>query len=135
MSTLKQIEELTEKGETYIKKQQYIEAINYWEQALKIIPSSENFNDNKTWLEISIGDAYFFLGNYNKALDFFLKPEVNDSDNPFILLRLGQLYFEIEKHDKALEYLLKAYITEGFEIFNDEESKYLEFLQEHFELE
>jgi hypothetical protein len=55
--------------------------------------------------------------------------------NPFVLIRLGEVLFELGDMEGAKEYLLRAFMMEGSEIFEAEDPKYLEFLQEHYDLE
>jgi len=132
------IEELSEKGNEYFEEENYQEAIKIWEKALTQIPNPQNYYSESQWLETSIGDAFFLLGKYSKALKYFQKAknniERNASENPFIMLRLGQTLLENNESEEAKEYLLRAYMLEGEEIFSEEEEKYFNFLKENVEL-
>jgi len=45
---------------------------------------------------------------------------------------IGELYFELGDFKKADEYLMRAYMLEGKKIFEGEEKKYLNHLQNHY---
>lgn len=89
-------------------------------------------------MEVAIGDAYFSLENYTKALAYFQKAlantQKNGYENPFIVLRLGQCFLETNHNENAKEFLLRAYMLEGEKIFEDEEAKYFQFLKENVNL-
>ncbi len=55
-------------------------------------------------------------------------------DSPPILLRLGQSEFELDNKEAAAELLLRAYEAEGEELFDEEDEKYLEYLNRVYEL-
>ncbi len=133
-----QIEELCEKGNSYIEDENYNKAITAWEEALSLIPNPKNAYSESLWLETSIGDAYFLLGKYTKSLEYFQNAkgniQENAYENPFVMLRLGQTLLEKSRSGDAKEYLLRAYILEGDEIFELENEKYFNFLKQNVEL-
>ncbi len=133
-----QIEELSEKGSEYFEEENYTEAIKVWQRALSKIPDPQNAYAESLWLETSIGDAYFLLVDYEKALAHFQNAksniETNAYENPFIMLRLGQTLFENNLNEDAKEYLLRAYMAEGQEIFQSEDDKYFDFLKRNVQL-
>ena len=133
-----QIESLSEEGNEYFDDENYENAIKVWKQALALIPNPQNTYTETLWLETSIGDAYFMMGNHQEAFPHFLNAksniEENAYENPFIMLRVGQLYFEANDFKNAKEYLLRAYMFEGEEIFEGSKEKYFEFLKENVDL-
>lgn len=133
-----QIEELSESGNEYFDDEKYDTAIKIWKKALSLIPNPQNSYSESLWLEASIGDACFLLGEYKKALKHFQNAknniEENAYENPFIMLRLGQNYLENDKDNEAKEYLLRAYMLEGKEIFENDDVKYFDFLKQNVEL-
>ena len=133
-----QIEELSEKGNEYFENENYKEAIKIWKQALLLIPNPQNVYSESQWLETSIGDAYFLTENYTEALEFFQSAKNNLEENayvnPFIMLRLGQTLFENQQKENAIEYLLRAYMSEGKEIFENDDEKYFNFLKSNVKL-
>ena len=134
-----QIEDLSEQGNEYSESENYNEAIKVWKQALSLIPNPQNLYSESQWLEASIGDAYFQLKNYSKALEHFQNAknniEENAYENPFIMLRLGQTFLENQQKEKAKEYMLRAYMFEGEEIFENDDEKYFNFLKQNVKLE
>lgn len=100
-----QIEEFSEKGNECFEEENYTEAIKVWQQALSKIPDPQNAYAESLWLETSIGDAYFLLVNYEKALWHFQNAksniDTNAYENPFIMLRLGHTLFENDLNEDA----------------------------------
>lgn len=135
---IERIEQLSEQGNEFSEQENHTEAIRVWEQALALIPNPQNNFGESLWLETSIGDAYYMLGDFGNALSHLQNAksniEENAYENPFTMLRLGQSCFEIQQIEEAKEYLLRAYMLEGEEIFEGEE-KYLTFLKQHVKIE
>ena len=128
------ITELCATGDKLAEKQQYIAAIEAYEKASELIPSPKSDWDANVWVETAIGDAYFFLKEYNKAKASFQTAYNSDPTNPFILMRLGQCLFEIKDLDKAEDFLLSAYMMEGEEIFENDDAKYLDYMRTKYDL-
>lgn len=55
--------------------------------------------------------------------------------NPFVQLRLGETLYELGDKEGAKEHLFSSYMLEGKDIFEEENPKYLRFLEEYFELD
>ncbi|WP_375514175.1 tetratricopeptide repeat protein [uncultured Nostoc sp.] len=49
--------------------------------------------------------------------------------NPYIHLKLGQAQLELGNFERAQDELARAYIIEGKAIFENEDSKYYEYLK------
>lgn len=134
--TENKLDELSELGNTEMNNENYKEAIQYFNQALEVIPDPKEMYEASGWLHASIGDAYFFMNEYSKALDNFLlayKIYGIEGVNPFILLRTGQCYYELDNKKQALDFLLRAYMLDGEEIFEDEE-EYFNFLKNNVDI-
>jgi|GEM_PF-130480 len=136
---LNQIESWSEEGNEYFDDEEYEKAIDVWKEALATIPKPQNIYSESLWLETSIGDAYFMLGDHENAFLYFLNAksniEENAYENAFIMLRVGQLYFEDNDLENAQEYLLRAYMLDGIEIFEGSKEKYFDFLQQNAKLD
>lgn len=128
-----QIDELSEIGNELYDDGDYEGAIGVWEDALELVPDPQNTYAESQWLETSIGDAYFLLGEDGLALEYFLKAkrniDANAYENPFLLLRLGQTHLDAGQPDAATQFLLSAYMLEGKELFEEEDEKYFQFLE------
>ncbi len=137
------LDEFAEKGNRLEEEEKYEEAIQAWEEGLKLIPEPKQFYSETIWFLAAIGDVNFKRGQYSKAHECFDKARGNLSGegyrNPFIMLRLGECCLEIGDEKNATEYLLRAYMMEGKEIFEPDENgeddgqKYFDFLKTHVE--
>ena len=133
-----QIEELSERGNEHFDKENYRRAVEIWKEAQSLIPHPQNSYAESQWLETSIGDAYFLLGEHAEAFEHFNNAKsnvmVNAYENPFIVLRLGQTALENNQIDEAKEFLLRAYMFEGKSIFENDDEKYFAFLSQNVNL-
>jgi tetratricopeptide (TPR) repeat protein len=128
-----QVERLSEQGNVQFDRQAYAAAIRPWIEALDLLPEPRVDWDAWTWLNTSIGDAYYQLGNHAQArralLDALNGPGAHD--NPFIHYRLGQAALQGGAEPQAVEHLLKAYMLDGTTIFEAEPDgqRYLDVLR------
>ena len=135
----RKLDELAEQGNTFFDYGKLDEALKVWSKGLEMIPEPHNCYAESVWFLASIGDIWFSQREYKKALECFEAARTNLSgeglNNPFILLRTGQCCFETGDVDAAAEFLLSAYMLEGEEIFDEDNEKYFEFLQNREELD
>lgn len=126
-----QIIKLSEEGDEYIDKDEFEKAVEKYQAALNMIPSPKYDWEASTWLYTALGDAFYLNSQYQEALNYFCEALKCDGGlaNPFILLRMGQCFYETDNLNKAKEYLLQAYMLEGEEIFEEEDDKYTQFIQ------
>ncbi len=103
-------------GAVYNKLADYPQALEYYQQAVKL---RRQINDQKgVGISLnSIGGVYFFQGNYNQALDYWqqaleIRQELGD------LVRVGRtqnniagIYLNQAKYSQALEYYQQALQT------------------------
>lgn len=120
----------SEKGDQYLEKLNFSKAILNYTKALELVPLPKQDWDASTWLYTAIGDAYFIDERYEEAITQYYNalncPE--GIDNPYINLKLGEGLFEISDMEKAKEYLLRAYMLDGYQIFNEEDDKYIQLI-------
>ena len=111
------------------KPQEAIDALN---EALDLLPPPQHDWDAWTWLNATLGDAYFALADYKNArialFDALSGPDGNT--NPFIMLRLGESLFELGEMAQARRWLAQARMLEGDALFAQEPVHYLRFLRE-----
>lgn len=127
-----QVTALSDRGNDLMDAEEFAEAVECFRKALELLPQPVTDWEAATWLYGSIGDAYFSLGEFEQSRNAFWD-SANCPDgaaNPFINLRLGECSLELGDLTRAREYLLLAYMSEGEEIFADEDPKYLGLLRE-----
>lgn len=134
--TFTRIEDLGDAGENALDDGDFAKAAEKFAAAFALIPEPFQDWEASIWLLTSLGESHFLNEKYDAARDAFLKalecPDTEDS--PPILLRLGQIYFELGDRENATDYLRQAYEAEGDELFEDEDDKYIEFLNTVAEL-
>ncbi len=87
-------------GEFYFQK-------NYFEKTVRLFTY---LNDKKPSYELveKIGFCYQKLGNYEKAIEFYLQAEIFESNKSWLQKKLGLCYTRIGEYDKAIEYYIKV---------------------------
>ncbi|MET3881084.1 hypothetical protein [Chitinophaga sp. OAE865] len=131
-----QIEALSEAGNNLADADDFDGAIARFSEALQLLPPPAQHWEASTWLYASIGDMYYFKGDYQAAANNFFDA-LNGPDaqaNGFVNLRLGESLFELKQMEQSLEYLLRAYMLEGEEIFAEEDARYFDFLKTRVQL-
>lgn len=131
-----QVEALSEAGNELADADDFDGAIARFNEALQLLPEPARNWEASTWLYASIGDMYYFKGDYQAAANNFFDA-LNGPDaqaNGFVNLRLGESLYELNRQDQSLEYLLRAYMLEGMEIFAEEDSRYFDFLKTRVKL-
>ena len=125
------------KGENFFDDQDYDRALELFMTAYDLLPAPKDSWDEGIQLLAGIGDVLFMQGNAQEAYEYFSEAQKYPGgvENPFIWLRLGQCLYDMRGRKEAiLDALMSAYLLDGFEIFSDEDSKYLEFLKKHVRL-
>ena len=86
-------------ADSYRGLKKYNEAIKIWEKFL-------SFSENEFDVSVlsRLGDTYRKMGNYAKALEYYLKAYTLDNSNPYILSGLGFTYFEKGDYETSLYY-------------------------------
>lgn len=130
------ISRITRQAESYFAKQQWDDAINNFNRALRLIPTPIYDYNESLGLLAGIADALFFAGKFDQAETYFLDSlKCPDAvANPFINLRIGQCLFENDKAEMATEYLLRAYMLDGHDVFQGQDEKYFIHLQSTVDL-
>jgi cytochrome c-type biogenesis protein CcmH/NrfG len=84
---------LADIGKTYLAAQQFKTATEYYERSVKIKPSADTLN--------TLGGAYHFAGEDNKALDAWQRALIIDPKNPDALFNVGMVKWQVEGNPKA----------------------------------
>ncbi len=91
-------------GYTYAERGENLdEAENLIRKALEIAP-------NKGYILDSMGWVYYQRGDYDKALEYLIKAEAYQPDDPAIMEHLGDVYLHKGDLDKALQYYERGVI-------------------------
>lgn len=118
-------------GDELAEAGKYEEAIAVYREAWTLIPEPKTEWNAATWVIAALADAYF-LGGYiqyaKEALDFGMGCP-GAIGNPFLHMRYGQALLDMGDEDRAADELMRAYMSEGDEIFETEDPRYLSFLK------
>jgi len=118
------------KGDSLAEEGKYKDAIAAYNDAWLLIPDPKNDWEASTWVLAAIADSAY-LGGYattaREALEYGMTCP-GGIGNPFMHLRLGQVLLDCNEKDRAAGELMRAYMGAGREIFAQEHSRYLSFL-------
>lgn len=126
-----QVEKICALAEKEFEQENYDKALELYKQAKGKLPQSVEDWEASTWVYVAIGDCYFIKTEYKDALYYFKEALKlpNGIGNAFILLRLGQCYYELNDSEKGHNYLLQAYMVDGYDVFENEDNKYLKLIE------
>lgn len=118
-------------GDQLAEEEKYDAAIEEYHKAWHLIPEPKDQWEAATWVLAAIADAYFLSGQYLRAKQALTVAMgcPGAIGNPFLHLRFGQVRFELDELDRAADELIRAYMGAGEEIFENEDSKYFDFLK------
>ncbi len=134
--TSQQIDLLAEEGNVLLEDDNRPnEAIEKWREALNLLPSPAKDHPESLWLNASIGEAWWVLGETEQAATAFeIAYQCPDGHlNPLVLLRLGELALARGSLDEAAKFLLQGYMLEGEDLF-EESTEALDFLKSRHDL-
>jgi len=127
------LDQLSERGNVLLDdRQDWRGAIEQWREALTLLPEPKRQWEAWTWLNASIGEA-FWTGRALEDAKAALFDALNGPDghiNPFILLRLGQTLVDLGDTERGVEYLLRAYMLDGEDVFERDGRPYLKLLRD-----
>jgi tetratricopeptide (TPR) repeat protein len=127
-----EIDELANEGNILFEEEKYIEVIKIFEEGLNLIPEPKKDYEASLWFLTGIGDAYWFLGNFEKSLSYWDQSLTifTGKENIFVRFRRAQTLFELCKFkDAFLEFQIYVELDQTKELFLDEKEKYLLFFQ------
>ena len=129
---MKSTDDYAAEGNKLFDEGKYVQAIQIWLEGLDSLNKPLNMQSEAVWFQTSIADAWFMLGEYEKAYSYLWDAKSNISGegytNPFVMLRLGQCSHELGKDD-AVEYLMRAYMLAGEDIFESDDEKYFDLIK------
>jgi len=124
-SSIQNIEGLYKKGISLIESKNYRDAISTFYNIVKYNPQ-HNLADNAQWW---IGEAYYFMGEYNNALDAYSKVfNLGDGNkSAYARYRMGLCYLKMGNKKKAVEQLEK--VIKNYPVAKEERQKALQVLK------
>lgn len=127
---------LCAEGDALAEAAEYVRAVEVYEQALALVPAPIDDWEAATWILAAIGDAHFLRGAFEPARAAFGRAMHGPGAvaNPWLHLRLGQTHYELGELDEAANELTLAYMSEGRELFDDDDLRYWEFLRSRIRL-
>lgn len=128
----RQITSITDEGNALADTNRFPEAAAKFRSALDLVPDPKENWEAATWIYASLGDVLFLQGQYDEAFRAFQHAFrcPGGVGNPFIHLRIGQIHFQRNDMQSAAQDLTLAYMGAGREIFDHEDSKYLDLLKQ-----
>lgn len=126
-----EIQRLCALGDERANAKRFPEALQSYWTAWDLLPEPKTEWAAATWILAAVGDSNFLGGDYGAGRDNLSQAMYcpNAIGNPFLHLRLGQCQLELQAFDRAADELMRAYMGAGAEIFEDQDPKYLRFLQ------
>ena len=130
-SIYEEITKLCKQGDFLVRSGDYRGALRLFHRSWKLLPEPKEDWDASMWILSAIGDAHFFLGDFQNVIAALSNAVhcPNGLGNPFVHLRLGEAAFELGQMDRAKEELTRAYIGAGRDVFANEHPKYIAYLE------
>ena len=130
--TFERITSLLQVGDQLSQSGNHSAALEKFRMAVALVPDPFNQWDISATLLTSIGDAYWELGDVEKAEQAFkdVLECASALANPYIRLRRGEIMLaQGNTHDAEMELAL-AFMNGGEEVFEDEAQKLLSVAKE-----
>lgn len=122
----RQVADLCAQGDAAAEAQDFPNAISRYDAAYQLLPVPKEQWEAALWILVAKGDALFQSGQFESARQQFVLALANGAQgNPFVQLRFGQALAELGDVNRAKEWLASAWVSEGDEIFEDEDPKYI----------
>ncbi len=127
-----EIKDLCAKGDEQYEEDLLEEAVASYKKALSLLPEPKEKWEAALWIYTALGDAYFNMDELETAEQYLQKAMACPDGplNPYIQLMLGKTLYELGKGEEAQDHLLRAYELDGEEVFEDEDPKYLDCIED-----
>lgn len=126
-----QINRLCAEGDAHADLDRFPDALALYWQAWDLLPEPKIACSAATSILAAIGDANFLGRDYEAGIDN-LSTVMHCPGGigiPFLHMRLGQCQVELGDHARAIDELERAYVGGGADLFDDEDPKYLDYLE------
>lgn len=128
--TSKKIDALAKKADIYSCKGEFEKSISCYEKIIELLPEPKEEWEAYEWAGASLGDTYYILKEYNRALQEF-QEVIGYTDNPFVFLRYGQCCYLTGDDKTAKKYLSMALEFGGEEVFETEDKCYRQMAEDN----
>jgi len=111
------------------------EALGLFQAAWSALPEPREELEPTIRILGAIADCHFLLGRWEdcrQSVQHAFRCGA-DMDNPFLRLRLGQSLYELGDEQEAANWLVPAFLSEGRDLFEQDDLKYLEFVRSRLE--
>jgi hypothetical protein len=130
-ATHTKVQKLLKKGDKFLDAESYQLAKVEYLKALELLNNdhTESNQDCKDVL-LALIDVFFLDGCFQDCIeysDMYLENS-NGQINAILALRLGQSLYETEDLKGSWEYLSRAYMMGGYQLFEGEDRKYLDYI-------
>ena len=127
-----EIDHLCASGDADADVGRYPEALACYWAAWDLLPEPKIACREATWILAAIGDVNFLGGDYEAGRDNLCTVMhcPGAIDIPFLHFRLGQCMLELGETARAGEELMLACMGGGADLFDDEDPKYLECVEQ-----
>ena len=128
-----EIDLLCAQGDAHADLDRFPDALALYWAAWDLLPEPKLECAAATWILAAVGDANFLGRDYVAGCDN-LSTVMHCPGGigiPFLHLRLGQCHFELGDYAHAFDELQRAYMGGGADLFDDEDPKYLDYLESH----
>jgi tetratricopeptide (TPR) repeat protein len=125
------VDRLCAEGDVHADHDRFPEALALYWEAWDLLPEPKIGCEAATWILAAVGDANFLGRDYEAGCDN-LSTVMHCPGGigiPFLHMRLGQCQFELGEHALAADELMRAYLGGGADLFDDEDPKYLDYLE------
>lgn len=125
------VESLIAEGKRLEDKGRLRESLQPYESALELARTLKE-SGSEFWLLTVIGDVHFQLKAFTPCRTSLMAAVVHFEEgrsNPFVRMRLGQCMYELGELKEASNWLAGAYLSEGLQLFQGENSKYVSFIK------
>lgn len=125
-----EIDRLCARGDEHADLNRFPDALALYWEAWDLLPEPKIDWDAATWILAAVGDANFLGRDYEAGCDN-LSTVMHCPGGigiPFLHMRLGQCQYELGDHERAIDELTRAFMGGGADLFDDEDPKYVEFL-------
>ncbi len=130
--TFAAVQHFCEEGDRLAADDRFDDALDQFRQAWDLLPEPREDWSATLWLLGAIGDMHYFRGAFadgRNALTDAMTVFLEAPSNPNLCLRLGQCHYELGDEESAARWLRAAYDQAGDDVFEEEDPKYLAFLQ------